>query len=1186
MVAAIDVSQHVLVSYAAPTMFLNSGSWRQIQEGLKAQLPLRNIHWKSASRTSIRTIQELDITLVNFETLRDEHTSQVPATLLEKPLLNIYILMCEDSDIDGYKNVYKKQIREWHATVITRKNQEWFILHIAKPDARAPTGNFFQLKGSVLDKVRADFNADKRDRCAQVPWTVNYESPTSWVDAINKIKDGIISAFDAAVAQREDEVRRSEGQSQMPGWNFCTFFILKESLPNSFEGVNMFEEALLQYDELEVSFSQVLREKNLSWFGSLITPGPKDDSTPLLQITKKSYRDLILANTISVFDLRVYLLARQCEILARMGKISEINKKASTFLAGFSRRIREVEDTLPPFFVESWVYSSALSVIEQCDLWILHFPQEGANLALFNAGKAELLELARHQLDIIGVRVGHLPHQPPFSTVVDSPEVLSKAINTNATKVISNEKLLSALGNAEAFYELYVATSNRAIELYAKAGRRKFALKLHGSLAALDLHRSRIDSAFTTYSSLPAHYAPHMWTSLESFMLSRALDTHAALGKPKDTEWIHILLSFLKVYVECEGNDLLLHGEEKIDYVRRLITEMRQTAKGLATELPHADYPALSVMVANEVRPATTQDGAFLDVTIINKLPCSLPIDSISVQISGRDAERFKFTASKDALEPGKNEVTLFCPTAAAGTYLLDTSEIRSALLLFQMNHRKSQSKTRSKRDSPVLVKIPKDFLSLDIKLLQPTRIELGRPSVVLVRISTGRNDVKEMTLKLSASGVTFNMNESLIEDEDEDEDVELETSNDCIKLSGLSEDQTLEVIVPHSDASAMGVLKTNIQVEYSTNSEPDVQRILNLSRTIVTALPISINVEDFFRGPKLLSRFTISTTTQQFVRIADAQLVLPEEGADGLKIQNSMTRNRSVLTVTPAQPANFLFQLESTGGAIRDPLSLVVKYRMLREEVESLVEDTVDDLLEEKEAPWQLRAPLINKLIAPLGLDGSWIELYRVTGEIHISGSFDTEEGEIGDLLKEGKERLSRNKHVLPPPGPWHEIIIPVDVPSIAIVAAARISLSPPTRASEQEHDTSLYAGQPVPATITIHTTFHWGSSANDTSRRYRLRFDVEEMVKDWLVSGQKRGDFVVADDSTHTVSITLVALHHGELVLPKIIVSALPIAGELTMGSLAIPTTESYQEHGAERVLVLPRGGRSTFVVGMGSG
>jgi len=62
----------------------------------------------------------------------------------------------------------------------------------------------------------------------QLVWSVNgNDNPAIWADLINKIKDGVLSAFDSAVAQREEEVKRSENQRQMPGWNFCTFFILK-----------------------------------------------------------------------------------------------------------------------------------------------------------------------------------------------------------------------------------------------------------------------------------------------------------------------------------------------------------------------------------------------------------------------------------------------------------------------------------------------------------------------------------------------------------------------------------------------------------------------------------------------------------------------------------------------------------------------------------------------------------------------------------------------------------------------------------------------------------------------------------------------------------------------------------------------------------------------------------------------
>ena len=122
----------------------------------------------------------------------------------------------------------------------------------------------------------------------------------------------------------------------------------QESLASSFEGMNLFEEALIQYDELEASFYRVSKERNMSWFGPLVHPDLKDDLLLLLSITKKPYRKLILANTISVFDFRIYLLARQCQLLAKMSKINEITSKVGFFLGAFGKRLREVEVS-PPF---------------------------------------------------------------------------------------------------------------------------------------------------------------------------------------------------------------------------------------------------------------------------------------------------------------------------------------------------------------------------------------------------------------------------------------------------------------------------------------------------------------------------------------------------------------------------------------------------------------------------------------------------------------------------------------------------------------------------------------------------------------------------------------------------------------------------------------------------------------------
>ena len=153
-------------------------------------------------------------------------------------------------------------------------------------------------------------------------------------------------------------------------------------------------------------------------------------------------------------------------------------------------------------------------------------------------------------------------------------------------------------------------------------------------------HRGRLSVALQTYTSLPAHYAPHMWTSLEAFMLSRAMDTHAALQKRKDTEWIHILISFLKAYVEELGQELLMHEEDKTLYVSQLVHELHATACQLDTgnahstfcilflnhkrlpDLAHPDHPAMSIRVSSDAKIAEAEDGSFLDVTIQNHLPC------------------------------------------------------------------------------------------------------------------------------------------------------------------------------------------------------------------------------------------------------------------------------------------------------------------------------------------------------------------------------------------------------------------------------------------------------------------------------------------------------------------------------------------------------------------------------------
>ncbi|THH18490.1 hypothetical protein EW146_g2511 [Bondarzewia mesenterica] len=1111
-------SRRALVTYAAPLSFLSSDHWQQIQIGLASHLPLRNLHWKPATRPSIRTIQELELKLVALDSVRDELTSQVPSTLLEKPLLNLYVVICEDNET--YKASVRKQIKDWHITVSQRKNQEWLIVYVIRPDARAAASGFFQIKGTVLDKIRADFNTDKRDRCVQLAWTTGQDNPAAWADLISKIKDGVLSAFDWAVAQRVEEVKRSESQKLMPGWNFCTFFILKESLASSFEGMNLYEDALLQYDELEISFANVLREKSLLWFGTLIAAQPKDDSMPLLSIDKKSYRDLILANSISVFDFRIYLLARQCALLGKLGNVVEVCRKASTFLTSFGRRLRDVEAILPQYFVESWIYSSALSVVDETEAWMKGRNIDAPMQLAFNAAKAELLELARNQLNIIGIKVGHLPSRLPFSMALSSSSHPVNGKGDRSSQKISRADVLASLENKDAFYDLYVSLTNRAIELYAKANRRKFALKLHGSLAALDVHRHRLSAAFQTFSSLPAHYSPHNWTSLEAYMLLQAIETHKMLGSARDQQWINILLSFLRSYVDDFGKDLLMLEDDKTAYVSWLIEGVKEAVGTLDTDIQYQDHPAISIRISSlDAKLADSKDGSFIDATVHNRLPCDIPLDEISVTLKGRGSERLVFNAKLHTLAAGVTTLSLFCPTSSWGTFLHESSETRMSRLRFQWVHRQDSATSkpsRQKFEPPTLIRLARDLRAFDVRLKRPRCtfgiVELGMPSNVLMTVTTGRNCVSKAVIALSStSGIQFRCPDAKMEGEHSSGS--LESSDSTISLLNVDQDEAVPILVPHSDASSLHAMH---------------------------------------------------------IRLAVAQLEVANGESEGLVISSTRPRRREITTITPSRPANFLFQLDSKQGRECDPLRLSIKYRMLRDEIEGFVERSVDSVLAEWPERAAHRSLLIDTFIQALESDPGWVQLYGVTGELEIPDV--NEDGEVGRMLQRVKEMLRNSRPPDINDGDWREIRIPVDVPLMNILSAARIRILPNPFSSQMtssERLRPLYAGQPISATLTVHTSFHWGTRESGNVRCYRMRFDIEEMVRDWLVSGRKRGDFEAQHDGTYTVRITLIALHHGELSLPKVSVTALPLAGETTMGTLSLPNCETYQVHGAEKVL-----------------
>ena len=174
------------------------------------------------------------------------------------------------------------------------------------------------------------------------------EQEKAWNEVITKFKVLILLSFDLRVRQYEEDIREKDSQRALPGWNFCTFFILKEGLARGFESVGLVEDALLGYDELSVGLDTVLRDQSAagseSQGGVILThsedlyqqtakilersqkddggrkePQPHIHDEKPINALKKDYRGLILSNNISAFDFRSYVFARQMSLLSRLG---------------------------------------------------------------------------------------------------------------------------------------------------------------------------------------------------------------------------------------------------------------------------------------------------------------------------------------------------------------------------------------------------------------------------------------------------------------------------------------------------------------------------------------------------------------------------------------------------------------------------------------------------------------------------------------------------------------------------------------------------------------------------------------------------------------------------------------------------------------------------------------------------
>lgn len=305
--------------------------------------------------------------------------------------MKLYLLKC--ADVDTYRASSRKVLRDWvkdHTPSAQSSSQldkqenhdafEWLIVHVlpsptdgstsTRSDGVAekrPTSSRWPSRSStsVIEKIRADFNGNSKhtvDRVAQVQLTErsaddsakvkrqSQDDQNGWGDLASKLKSLILASFGLRVSQYEEDIKEKEMQRSLPGWNFNTFFVLKEGLAMGFENMGLLEDALTVYRELAVGLAAVIDgqeedkvDNQQATHFSLWTDELKaafeqalavnradgeqgnenrrptlDLGAMVLDTDRKPFRNLILESNISVFDFQSYVFARQMTLLLRL----------------------------------------------------------------------------------------------------------------------------------------------------------------------------------------------------------------------------------------------------------------------------------------------------------------------------------------------------------------------------------------------------------------------------------------------------------------------------------------------------------------------------------------------------------------------------------------------------------------------------------------------------------------------------------------------------------------------------------------------------------------------------------------------------------------------------------------------------------------------------------------------------
>ncbi|KAG5877673.1 hypothetical protein JTB14_013918 [Gonioctena quinquepunctata] len=435
-----------------------------IEDNLSESLPKDTCEWRRTLGRPVRSVH-IGATFVPYSPAALPKGNQWD--LIKQPLFHIYWTDCVDVDI--YKTSVKEDIENWLKELSAKDINDWLVVVVENFDGRRT--NKLLPRTTVLDKIRADFAPKQGDRCISVinPSKIESGSADSWRGLVSRIRHLLLVAYAKAIYRLEDYVRQQREKRNETGWNFMEYFSLQEELAQILEMLVLYDEALIQYDELDALFSQFvvngITSECVSWLSTF--------QKPLERWHGLKLGPSELPKDPTILELRAYLFAKQAHMMLLTNKTWEMASRCLPFLHTCCRELVFLDVTAPPGAFACWLFLAALEVLDTCDKY-----NHAEEVEEYSLHTAALWMYASQKIRSLGELCGLMPGGTPTSAQLHIVVGLSAGMGDNPgtpTCPSPTDKLKGALCSQEAFNKTYLELAELAMGTYKHIGRLRSA---------------------------------------------------------------------------------------------------------------------------------------------------------------------------------------------------------------------------------------------------------------------------------------------------------------------------------------------------------------------------------------------------------------------------------------------------------------------------------------------------------------------------------------------------------------------------------------------------------------------------------------------------------------------------------------------------------------------------------------